>query len=469
MSYPRKYPPSGGGGCNSLDWNAMVDRIDGFTASGVFRSQQKFIIDFDGTDYYACNAYQTIYGGASDAGGVDGSDPTAVIQACLTAATTGGLLFLKNNQYEVTKLTVNNPYIHLVGETLATELKLADGTNDDLLLINYGANDVQIENLYLNGNKANNATGLSCIHSYAIGTRINNCRITGAKAFNIHFQQPESYYTGLHWVTNCSITYADDTGISLNGNVYDCFIIDNDVGANAQGLYSYANASHKLIGNNFWGSTYTGVKLLGATGIKIADNRIDYNGTLGAWIESCENVDLDQNNFYMNSASSSNSYDAVHVKAAAAYPCNHINFRGNQFGTLALTETQRYSISTAYETGASELGYWIITDNDFIFSNTSPTIQLYNEWDKLVIDNNMGFKTRQQGISLVADGGTVAHHLAYTPTLVVANGSVAGEMVTTGSYGTSNFTVAIKKHDNSAGTQQYVSWIAYSYVPAAAT
>lgn len=61
-----------------------------------------------------------------------------------------------------------------------------------------------------------------------------------------------------------------------------------------------------------------------------------------------------------------------------------------------------------------------------------------------------------------ADGGTIAHGLATTPRLVLAQASVASEMVSVTVIGATTFTVAIKKDDGSAGTTQTIYWRAYT-------
>ena len=66
-----------------------------------------------------------------------------------------------------------------------------------------------------------------------------------------------------------------------------------------------------------------------------------------------------------------------------------------------------------------------------------------------------------KGATSVADGGTVAHGLGATPTLVIATASTTGEFVSVTALGATTFTVAIKKHDNSAGTTQTIYWQAF--------
>lgn len=60
-----------------------------------------------------------------------------------------------------------------------------------------------------------------------------------------------------------------------------------------------------------------------------------------------------------------------------------------------------------------------------------------------------------------ADGGTITHGCGTTPISVVCTASVAGEIISVTALGATTFTVAIKKHDGTAGTTQTVYWIAW--------
>jgi hypothetical protein len=60
----------------------------------------------------------------------------------------------------------------------------------------------------------------------------------------------------------------------------------------------------------------------------------------------------------------------------------------------------------------------------------------------------------------IADGGSISHGLVGTPRTVVANASVASEFVSVTAVGSTGFTVAIKKHDGTAGTSQTIYWLA---------
>jgi hypothetical protein len=104
MSLPRKYPPQ----FQPEDWNAMVDRVNGFAPSGNFVIPCNFILSFDGTYYAANNSTQIVYGGeywdeapvdpahSGSGNGVDGTDSYTVLAACITAlASNGGNIVIK--------------------------------------------------------------------------------------------------------------------------------------------------------------------------------------------------------------------------------------------------------------------------------------------------------------------------------------------------------------------------------------
>lgn len=101
MSLPAKYPPA----VNPANWNAMVDRVNGYTPSGTFISPYSFlitIIDVGGTDYYyANNAFQTVYGGPSNAGSIDGTDFDAVLDKVISdvQAVDGGQIYFAVGTY----------------------------------------------------------------------------------------------------------------------------------------------------------------------------------------------------------------------------------------------------------------------------------------------------------------------------------------------------------------------------------
>lgn len=79
-----------------------------------------------------------------------------------------------------------------------------------------------------------------------------------------------------------------------------------------------------------------------------------------------------------------------------------------------------------------------------------------------VVDTRRGAELG--GTVAVADGGTITHGLMTTPVWYWVMPTVAGEMASVTAVSSTTLTVALKKHDNTAGTTQTVSWRAGVYL-----
>ena len=104
-------------------------------------------------------------------------------------------------------------------------------------------------------------------------------------------------------------------------------------------------------------------------------------------------------------------------------------------------------------------------DNNVIINNIiqgAATAAIFKSGASTVVRDNIGYTTEAKGATAsVADGGTITHGLVATPTVAIATGSVANEFVSATTLGATTITVAIKKHDGSAGTTQTVYWHAW--------
>jgi hypothetical protein len=91
------------------DHDLLVDMYRGFSPAGVFRTPWNYLISTDGTDVYASNAFQTVYGGSTNENSIEGDDADAslVVQACIDdLAATGGLI-----QFTSQPFTFTNPLV----------------------------------------------------------------------------------------------------------------------------------------------------------------------------------------------------------------------------------------------------------------------------------------------------------------------------------------------------------------------
>jgi hypothetical protein len=159
---PRKYPPE----FRPIDWNTMVDFYNGFTPTGNFVLPCSFVIYKFGAYYYANNAFQTIYGGASNGGEIDGLNFSAVLQAAANAihdATKGGLIFIRAGTYRPNTKVVLEDGVSVIGEgsnavfaevsdNPSTLIKASDTFSDDRIFQTSPNYYGTIANLAIDGN-----------------------------------------------------------------------------------------------------------------------------------------------------------------------------------------------------------------------------------------------------------------------------------------------------------------------------
>lgn len=94
-------------------------------------------------------------------------------------------------------------------------------------------------------------------------------------------------------------------------------------------------------------------------------------------------------------------------------------------------------------------------------SNANAVVTDAGEYDSYYHFSS-GYVTEKGGAEAnVADGGTIAHGLASTPTYAIPVASVAGETASLTGKDATNLTIAIKKHDGTAGTNQTIYWKAW--------
>jgi hypothetical protein len=87
------------------------------------------------------------------------------------------------------------------------------------------------------------------------------------------------------------------------------------------------------------------------------------------------------------------------------------------------------------------------------------------KWNAGALVTRLSSAAHTQGVSNIADGGTITHNLLATPKLVQVTPTVANELASVTAVGATTFSVAIKKRvDGTAGTAQNIYWTAYEYV-----
>ena len=388
------------------------------------------------------------------------TDSATVIQYAIDALTDGGKIFIKAGTYVLTSSIEVKDNIHLDGEYPATILKNADATRINPLSID-NHDYVFIENLAIDGNRANNTddaptnvlNGIYINKSHYV--KISNVYIYNAVWHGITIDHVGGAITHLE-VDNCIAKNIMYDGFRLmastsfsrwtNNKAAECeqdgFFLDNLKNSTVTGNV----AEH----NERFGFNISGIEVL------INDNYADRNGRHGFLSESgLLYSQIVGNKTAANGDGTNDTFSGlcIHDSTYNFVKANDFRGKGYLVGTGYVTY-QKYGIS---ETGTSD--YNIIEDNDVREQNTAGILKA---GAATVVRRNTGHATENSGASgVIADGATIAHGMAVTPTHAVISGTVAGEIVNVTALGAANLTIAIKDNAGAAGTNQAIYWRAW--------
>lgn len=239
------------------------------------------------------------------------------------------------------------------------------------------------------------------------------------------------------------------SGCHAKGNTYHGFNVETDDP-------TYPPPNYILIGNIASENTLRGFTFQALTRSTIQGNIAIRNGQNGfRWI-SCSDLSI-VGNVAEDNYTSGAGEGFIFSSAGGAFGANdRLTIMGNKaYGSA--TQTYGFLLNASYIQNSTVIGNESYNHTHNWSVSTGMT--------GMVVKDNAGFVTEYQGAAATVNGGgTISHGLAYTPTLVIATPSVAGEMVSVTAKGATTFTVAIKKHDGSAGTAQTIYWKAI-YTP----
>ena len=146
-----------------------VDKLNGFAPSEAPRQMVTLVISSDGADWHASNAYQTVYGGAGDNGGVDGADAAAVIQAAYDALGAGQAILIRSPGSDVrlqSALMFDTDNTAVYGEGLTTLAKTGGGN-----IVTVTGNNCELANLDIDNY---GSTATSAIKIQGVNTVLRN-------------------------------------------------------------------------------------------------------------------------------------------------------------------------------------------------------------------------------------------------------------------------------------------------------
>ncbi len=253
----------------------------------------------------------------------DGSnDDSTAINAAITAAAGGGIVFFPPGTYRcAASVTLSADNIILMGCGASSIIKAANSLNADLVKTPTAATSIRnfcgITNLQLDGNRANQSSG-HVVHFY--GTRycfLDRCKIVNA--FD-HALSLDGDGTGFGF--NNSIT--NNVFDTCNGIITDQFneaayLANNQLkSCDSPGhMCNLTSGGHMLVGNVFGASgTYTtpALELANSLPIKVVANRFDTCRHQAVKCNSGNHV-IVGNEMFKCCAATSNTESVVHIGA----------------------------------------------------------------------------------------------------------------------------------------------------------
>jgi len=338
-----------------------------------------------------------------------------VIQAAIDSVSpNGGMILLKPATYTLSSSLVMRSHVWLKGETRwKTILKLDNGVNDYVIKNPTGESvyRARLENLWINGNKANNPAGLSGIGTDFDDTVIFNCEVRNCKEHGIYLHPPSLRY-GVD-IFFSKIDGCDIDGIWYQGNIADFRLIQ--VSAANCGRYGIdiEGAVFKLAFLHIENSQ-TGLRTAWCSAGQISHvfmHGMEEHGIL-----------LDDANTRMQltgpieirncSKKLSNTYHGIFLDGTETYYAEDITIRG-----VTVSSDGTYLFNTCIK------GTYVknaVVEHNFLLPGVFGTRGIDITGTDIRIRRNVGFVTENDGVATFSGDGTttvfnIPHGLVSTP------------------------------------------------------
>ena len=423
----------------------------------------------------------------------DGTNDEVQIQAAIDALPAGGgRVLLSEGTFTCAKVAVfgtapmqgycilideNAGPVLLEGSGWATIVKMADSQDADTSLFLIRGTDTNnkrtsatvLRDMKIDGNLTGMVVSWDDFAvvevAYAFDVSVDNCHISDAPWFCFRsFRESERVY-----ITGC---YVD--GSNGKGGVR----FENKYGVISGNYITAGNTAGNGAGIDLSVNSDVGVA---SEFISIQNNVID-GGYTQVSLSGARHCSLFGNMFANSTDNSGTSLVLQHFDGVTDYSCLENTVIGNVFenirqaiqlhsgGNGDLSNLRNIIANNVIIDGSGvNLANGIFesgtnVDNNQILDNViqGATTAITKVGTSTIVRGNLGYLTENHGAAgSVADGGTIAHGLATTPTVAVCTPSVASEFVSVTALDGTNITVAIKQDDGTAGTSQTIYWRAY--------
>jgi len=416
---------------------------------------------------------QIQFGGAWDAGGVDGADAAAVIRNTIVATSSGDIICIKPGVVISSTITIDKSIVFEGFLTVSGAIYGFDAQNGSITFRNFnysatggygvlvtGAEELTLENCILNVN----------FYAVRVNTpddlvlKISHCKIrlaaapeTAVSITNIGSESEIYIYNsdiegGVHKSINLpfkvltlennvfrnnrySIRLHDIEHVNIIGNVFiDCASLTGAY----QGVLVYSNSGTtytlNIIGNTIYFSnsftaanTLNGIVISGeASETPIVSAIVANNYLFSTLSEGVPKTNIHTGIYLHGNSSTARNVKAVVVEGNYVYGFK----RGIVFTytteSKAIGNTVRYvgesGIILCCATGC------VVTSNTIsnydLLNTGKPAIEFIDFWTGTVIRDNFGFATESSGIATVANGEYIAHGIDSSLNIGQSNSSV---------------------------------------------
>jgi len=362
-----------------------------------------------------CTTGQIEFGGPWDAGGVDGANASAVMQAAINALNEGGLILIKNGEYSLSSgLTISVVGIKIWGEGSGTVLKA--NANITMLTVQGSSSDftnwVDIRHIKLDGNGVasrgiyTNYVGHSRIEDFWVRDFTEAGFYLDSGSQNIVIEQGafdgneyDAYLFAMntHHITFRNVYMGGKYGAYING----ARLLSFDRVATTlcdYGIYIYVGQLIEISGW-FEKSTYNGIYIRDVSGVRIHDSIFSTSGhehiILGAAGYRAKYVTIENCLF----GATGDGYDGIKADWKGAYYCRLQNLDFADSGSGVSINFASVESKNNIVQGIASTDSTIVVDNG-------------------VNNSYIGMPFENSGTATVANDEWISHGLAGTPTTV---------------------------------------------------
>jgi hypothetical protein len=309
----------------------------------------------------------------------DGIDDQIEINNAISDLTHGGEVYIRAGNYNLSSpIVLDRSYVTLKGEGWGSVLKANPSTDINVIQSNAHHDNMTIENLCIDGNMDNQATGGNGIDVHGSTLNISHNLIVGVSGKGIYVGNPSiagttSYVNIIH---NNFINSGCDYGIYFSNNNTDWWITKNNIGSTYANIKAENGGSTlRILDNHLNGESEYNIDLTNGTfeHLLVANNILEDAGKHAFYYKGGSNASTIYTSLQVNdniirnfSRELADTYSGIYIEATSpSLMVKNIDIVGNCF-----TRTDN-NFSGKHMIEMSGVLNYTITGNSFVGVNQS--------------------------------------------------------------------------------------------------